>query len=125
MKAATCTRTGIPGTSSTTRNTGTAAIPSHSMNAPGAIASAANSNKATTAQVDTSQRMASASARRQRGRRRAARGLLVQRFLRQLGDAAKRTDHPGRFHRHQHELLVRALGQRLERLDVFLRDEVI
>src|SRR3546814_1873706 len=56
--AATCASTGIPGTSSTPTNTAAAAKPSQSMNAPGAIVSAANSSSATAAQVNTSQRMA-------------------------------------------------------------------
>jgi hypothetical protein len=58
MKAATCANTGMPGISNTPTNTTAAAKPIHSMNAPGAIASAANNSSATAAQLTTSQRMA-------------------------------------------------------------------
>src|SRR3546814_3150704 len=50
---------------------------------------------------------------------------MVERFLGQFGNAGERADHAGRLHRHHHELLVRRLGQRLERLDVLLRDKVV
>src|SRR6478672_12789270 len=114
----------MPGTSNTPMNTTTAANPNHNMKAPGASASAANSSSAAAPHAKTSQRISASRARR--GGRRNARGRsTAKRFLGQFGDAGERTDHATCFHRHQHELLVRAFGQRLERLDVFLCDEVI
>src|SRR5690606_37496908 len=59
-KAATWASSGIPGTSSTARNTAAAASPIQSMKAPGASASAANSSSATAAQPTTSQRSSTA-----------------------------------------------------------------
>ena len=53
--SATCTSGDSSGTASAIRNTAVAANPSHSMNAPGTSASAANSSSATAAQVTTCQ----------------------------------------------------------------------
>src|SRR5207342_1601807 len=114
----------MPGTSSTAMNTTVAANPSHNMNAPGASASAANSSSAAAPQAKTSQRISASGAR---GGRRGSGDAhrLAHRFPGEFRDAAEGADHACGFHRHHHELLVRGFGQRLERLDVLLRDEVV
>ena len=86
-----------PGTPAPAGTPPPAAKPSHSMNAPGASASAAiSSQRDRRPQRRHSQRMRSASRARRRRRLRRACRLAFERFAGQFGDAAERADHAGR-----------------------------
>src|SRR5690349_6432153 len=69
--------------------------------------------------------MASARPRRSQYSARIARRLVLRQRPGELGDAADRADDARGVERHQHDLGVLRLAQRVQRLDVFRRDEVV